>query len=811
MQKVEQELKKRVLVIDGAMGSLLQASGVFKKGMCPELINLETPDAIEDVHRQYIEAGADIIETNSFGGNFFKLKQYGLEDKLYEINYQAAAIAKKAMGDKGFVAGSIGPTGKMIKTEGELSLEEAVKRFSEQAKALKDGGVDLFIVETMFDLWEAKAALMGIRQVCDLPVICQLTYQENGRTLTGTDPKSHVITLEGTGAFAVGTNCSLGAKEMIPIVKEIRKNSSVYVSAVPNAGLPILVDGKTVFPMKPDEFCACAKDMLKAGVNIIGGCCGTTPEFIKALRKTVDEHEKINNFRKSTFSLCSRTKGFFLDEIGFFLIGERLNPTARKKLTKALNENDLSLYMDEAKKQELAGANVIDVNVGAPGIDEKLMLPEAISFVQGAIECPISIDSSTPDAIKESLKITDGKPLVNSVNGKEKTLELLLPDIARHGSSAICLLVDEDGIPDTLEKRIAIIDRILKRAKEYNIPEKNLIFDCLALAVAAEPYGPKIALDTIRYLNERGYPTLMGISNVSYGLPTRKYINSAFLTMCMGAGLKASIGNPVSPTFMVNLKAGKFLLGNDHEGKEYLEFAKDLKKEKVVKIKKTDKRDIEKNGSKSSLYKAVLEGNSARLDDIIIDRLIEEEPMQLIKKHLIPAINEVGLRYDRQEYYLPQLIAGAQVMKKAFEILKPKMMENDTKQDIYGKVMLATVEGDVHDIGKNIVKVMLENFGFDVVDLGKDVKTNLLIERLKEEKPDVLGLSALMTTTMTEMEKIISLVRENNIDVKIMVGGAVVDQEYADKIGADAYGEDAMDAVRKAKKILGVDISGGEK
>jgi len=802
MQEITGEIKSRVLVIDGAMGSLLQESGAFKKGMCPENINLENSEAIEKVHRQYIEAGADIIETNSFGGNYFKLKQYGLENKLYDINYQAAAIAKKAMGDKGYVAGSIGPTGKMIKTEGELSLEEAVKGFARQAKALSDGGVDLFIIETMFDLWEAKAALMGIRQVCDLPVICQLTYQENGRTLTGTDPKSQVITLESTGAFAVGTNCSLGAKEMIPIVKEIRKNSSVFVSAVPNAGLPILVDGKTVFPMKVREFCGYAKQMLKVGVNIIGGCCGTTPDFIRALRKTVDEHEKVNFFRKKSFSLCSRTKGLFLDETGFFLIGERLNPTARKKLTKALNGNDLSLYIDEAKKQELAGADIIDVNVGAPGIDEKIVLPKAISFVQGAIESPISIDSSTIEAIKGALKITDGKPLVNSVNGKEKSLDLLMPEIARHGSGAICLLVDEDGIPDTLEKRIKIIDRIIKKAEYYKIPEENLIFDCLALAVAAEPRGPKLALDTIRYLTERGYETLMGISNVSYGLPTRKYINSAFLTMCMGAGLKACIGNPVSPTFMVNLKAGKFLMGNDHEGKEYLEFALGLKKEKVVKVKRQHKDTDQKDDSNDILYKAVLEGNDAKLDEMIDKRLQDNKPMEIIRRSLIPAINEVGLRYDRQEYYLPQLIAGAKVMKKAFDVLKPVMVESGVRQEISARIMLATVEGDVHDIGKNIVKIMLENFGFDVIDLGKDVKTDFLIERLKEDTPDILGLSALMTTTMSEMERIITLIKDNSIELKVMVGGAVVDQDYADNIGADAYGEDAMDAVRKAKLLL---------
>ncbi|MCK9223607.1 MAG: homocysteine S-methyltransferase family protein [Candidatus Muirbacterium halophilum] len=801
MRNIIEEIKNKVLLIDGGLGSLLQKKGLLLKGKCPELLNIDNASDIKAIHSEYINAGADILTTNSFGANYFKLKEYGLEDKIVEINKKSAELAKKAAGDNNFVAGSIGPTGRFIRTEGDLSLEDAIKYFSIQAKALADGGADLFIVETMFDLWELKAAVMGIKKVSNLPIIAHLTYQENGRTLTGTDPCSHVITMESLGVFCVGSNCSLGAREMIPIAEKIRENATGYVSCVPNAGLPVLVDGKTVFPMKPDEFGECSAELIKKGVNIIGGCCGTEFEHIKAARKAIENTERKIYFRKPSFSLCSRTKGMFLDEKGFFLIGERLNPTARKKLSKALMNNDFEPYIEEAKEQELALADIIDVNVGIPHADENILLPKAISFVQGSIELPISIDSSTPAAIVEALKITDGKPLVNSINGKESSLNALMPVISEFGAAAIVLLVDEKGIPETLERRIEILEKVLSYAKKYNVKKENLIIDCLALAVAAEPYGPKLAIDTIRKITqEYGLATIMGISNVSYGLPLRKYLNSAFLSMCIGAGLKACIGNPISPTFMAGLKSSCFLANYDKEGKDFLKFSENFIDEKKSTKSKVEKKEILVL-SKDALSVAIIKGLKDNLQKLIDERLKENTPLEIISKYLVPAIEEVGIKYDKQEFYLPQLISGAEAMQKGFEILKPLMKGNAREK--LGKILLATVEGDVHDIGKNIVRVLLENFGFDVIDLGKDVKTNDLIEKIKIEKPDIVGLSALMTTTMSEMEVIIKKLKNENIRVKVMIGGAVVTEAYANEIGADCYGKDAMDAVKKAKEMMG--------
>ncbi|MGM0607804.1 MAG: homocysteine S-methyltransferase family protein [Candidatus Muiribacteriota bacterium] len=809
MRDLKKEIESKILIIDGAMGSLLQKRNLLIKGIAPEELNLRAPGEIQKIHSEYIECGADIIETNTFGGNKEKLSKFGIEDKLWEINYEGARTAKRAAENRAFVAGSIGPTGRFIKTEGDLPLKEAVDIFASQAEALEEGGVDLFIVETMFDLWELKAAVMGIKKVSDRPVITQLTYQENRRTLTGTDPETHASLMDSLNVFALGTNCSLGAKEMLPIIREIKKNTNNYVSAVPNAGIPYLEGNKTVFPMKPDEFAAYGLKLAQAGVNITGGCCGTEFEHIKALSSRLKGIKPAAPSKNKIFRVSSRTKTVRADNNNFCLIGERLNPTARKKLKIALKEGDFNIYAQGAIKQEVKGADIIDVNTGVDVGDEKELLKKAVGVVQGAVNIPLSVDSANPKSVVAALEICDGKPLINSVNAKKKTMDTIFPAMAEHGSAAIALLVGEKGIPSTLSERMKTLEKILEYASRYKIPHENLIIDCLSLAVAAEKDGPKLALETIKKINdEYKLPTLMGISNVSHGLPLRKYMNSAFLAMCMSYGLKGCIGNPLSPEFMAILRSSEYLLGLDLDGKKYIDFSEkvEFKKKGVKKTKNKNIKDDYDEKMNDNLYSAVVNGLPDEVEKRVNEKLRDDiNPFNIMKKFLIPAIEMVGIKYDKQEFYLPQLISGADAVRRGFEILKPVLAggKNKEKEEIKKKILLATVEGDIHDIGKNIVKLMLENFGFIVEDLGKDVKTDFLIKKLKEMKPDILALSALMTTTMSEMEKIVAIINKEKISVKVMIGGAVVTQDYADKIGADGFASDATGAVSEAKKLSG--------
>ncbi len=811
--KFLEAVKHRPLIIDGSMGVLLSQKGLLKAGACPEELVLTNGEDIYDIHREYLNAGANIIETNTFGASSIKLEKYGLKDKTELINREAARLAKKAAEVAGgYVAGSIGPTGRFIKTEGDLPLEEAIEVFAQQAKALEQGGADVFIVETMFDLWELKAAIMGIKKVSKLPVIAQLTYQENLRTLTGTDPKTQAAVMNSLDVFATGVNCSMGPEKMLEIIHVLKKYSSCYVTAVPNAGLPVLIDGKTIFPMKADEFASKGIDLLKAGADIIGGCCGTDFSHIQALRKEINGMSRVKNPENKGFCLASRTKSFFLSESKFFLVGERLNPTARKKLGKAILDNNFMPYSEEAIQQVVKGADVIDVNTGVPDGDETILLPKAIGAVQGAVEAPISIDSSNPDAIIEALQICDGKPLINSINGKVETMEKLFPEMARHGASSIVLLMDEKGIPMTIQDRVKLIEKILTYSEKYGVKRENLIIDCLALALGAEPEGAMLALETIeKVTREYGLPTIMGISNVSYGLPLRKYMNSAFLSLCMAKGLKACIGNPMSAEYMAILNSSKYLLGHDN-GKKYMDFASENKhldnaktksktEDKKTEIKKNSETESEKDVY-SKLFNIVVAGRKEEVKNELENTLKIHDAEYIMKNILIPAIEKVGEKYDRQEFYLPQLMAGADAAKVGFELLKPLLKTESAEVKKHGVVYMATVEGDVHDIGKNIVSLMLDNFGFEVNDLGKDVKTDFLIEKLKNEKPDIIGLSALMTTTMSEMKIIIEKIKQANIDVKVMIGGAVVTKEYSDSIGADGWAADAMGAVIEAKKLM---------
>ena len=779
-------LGKRIILVDGGMGTMIQAKGVEVKGP-PELLNETHPDLIREIHRAYIEAGADIIETNSFGSSRVKLSNYDLADRAYELSRRAARIAKEAAEDRALVAGSVGPLGKILKPVGNISFDEAYEAFREQIEGLRDGGVDLIFVETMSDIREAKAAIVAAKDV-GLPVVALMTFQEDGKTLLGVTPEAAVVALEAMGVVAVGANCSTGPDRMLEVAKRMASVSEVPLIFMPNAGVPRMVDGKTVFPMGPDEFSSYAASFVEAGAWIIGGCCGTTPEHIKRLKEALEGLKPVARSAPCGVKVSGRDRVVFIGGNHYpVVVGERINPTGKRDFQKELKEKRASWAIKAAISQRDAGADILDVNVGMGGVDEKELLPFIVASVQTATGLPVMIDSSSPEAIEEALKVADGKPVINSTTLEEKKVYKIMGLARRFGAALLVLPMDEGGIPKDPGKRVELGLKAREIAKSVGYRAEDIILDCLVMAVSADPGAAITTLEAVRLAKERGFSTILGVSNVSFGLPKRSLVNAAFLSAALCCGLDAAIINPENERVMEAFRAGALLAGRDFQAKTYIELFSGVEEKggraTGVELKPEDE-----------LKNSVVEGDDVKAAELTEKLLKKHDPLKIINEILVPAMQEVGDRYEKGIYFLPQLMAAAKAMKAAFNVIKEAT--KDRPQEVKGTIILATVEGDIHDIGKNIVGMLLENHGYRVVDLGKNVPKERIVEEAKRIKPDAVGLSALMTTTMMEMKNVIEELKKHGIKVFTMVGGAVVTEDFARSIGADAYAENAVEAVK---------------
>jgi len=792
----------RVLVLDGAMGTMLQERGLLP-GHSPEEMNLTMPDVVKGIHRAYIEAGADIIVTNTFGGNREKLSHYGLEVRLREINAAGVALAREAAAGEAYIAASIGPTGRFVEPIGDLSFDAMTAVFREQAEALIEAGADLITLETFLDIKEIRAAVIAIREIsATIPVIAMLTFDDNGRSVLGTPPESAAITLEAVGADIVGSNCGLGVEGIHEILRSMRRVTGLPLISQANAGLPVLKDGRTVFPATPEEMTTYHDRLLELGVRIIGGCCGTTPAHIRAIRDALAGKQR-------PFSPPSLEPGvtFLSSRSGFTaiggehpaaIIGERINPTGKKGFAAELREGKTSYIRREAIEQSSAGATLLDVNVGTPGIDEPATMEQAVFCVTGAVTLPLVLDSSNPEALERGLKAVDGKPLVNSVSGEEKSLARILPLVRKYGAAVIGLTLDEQGIPKTAEARVAVASRILEAATAAGIPDRDILIDCLTLTVSAEQKQAAETLKSLRAVKGAlGLKTVLGVSNISFGLPCRPLISSAFFAMALEAGLDAAIINPKERAMMDAWRAAMVLLGKDPRAAGYIEAYRDKPAEGAMPEPSTAlPKDI-----RGLLACAVIDGDRENIAALVEQALREGlTPLQVSNEGLLPGLEEVGRRFEKNLYFLPQVMLSGETMQTAFARLKEAMRSDPIAS--LGRILMATVEGDIHDIGKNIVCTLLENHGFEVIDLGKNVPADRIIAEAVERNVDAVGLSALMTTTMAEMDNVIRRLKEAGVKTFTMVGGAVVTEEYAREIGADLYARDAMEAVARVKKLL---------
>ena len=805
-----QAVKERVLVLDGAMGTMLQERGL-KAGQSPEEMNLTAPEVVAGVHRAYLDAGADIIVTNTFGGTRAKLEHYGLEDQLARINAEAVRIAREVAGEKAYVAGSIGPTGRFVEPVGDMSFDEAAALFSEQARALIDAGCDLISLETFLDIKEIRAAVIAIRELsADIPVIAMLTFEEKGRSVLGSPPEAAAITLEAVGASMIGSNCGLGVDGIYEILRAMRRVTALPLISQANAGLPVLRDGVTVFPGTPQEMTAYHDRLIELGVRVIGGCCGTTPAHIGAMKEGLSGKQA--PFRQpegdGTTWLSSRGAHAAIGAAHpAALIGERINPTGKKLYSQELRESKVSYIRREALEQTALGATLLDVNVGTPGIDEPAAMERAVFCITGAVQTPLVIDSSSPQALEAGLKAADGKVLVNSVNGEEKSLAAVLPLVKKYGAALVCLTLDDDGIPAEAAGRVAIAQKIASRAEAAGIRRSDLVVDCLTLTVSAEPKGALVALEAVRLVSALGLNTTLGVSNISFGLPCRPLISSTFFSMAIYAGLTSAIVNPKEAPMMAAWRSAMVLLGKDVNAAAYI----DSYRGQVV--GGTAQPSAERGGAAPEAEEAGPEGIRGRLARAVINgeleavvALVEQAlaegltPMEISTQALLVGLEEVGRRFGSGSFFLPQVMVSADTMKAAFARLKQELSGGGLES--LGKILMATVEGDIHDIGKNILVTLLENNGFEVIDLGKNVPASRILEEARAHQVDAVGLSALMTTTMAQMDKVVTLLKAEGVRSFTMVGGAVVTQEYADEIGADLYAKDAMEAVARIKKLL---------
>ena len=795
-----ERLGKELLFLDGGCGTLLQEKGL-KPGELPELWSIEHIEDMIEIHSQYYKAGSDIVLANTFGANRqkFHSDEYELEDIVTAaiINVKEGAYMGVRDGREVYAALDLGPTGKLLKPMGTLSFEEAYETYKEVVVYGAEAGADLVYIETMSDTYELKAAVLAAKENCELPVFATVTFDEKGKLLTGADIPSVVALLEGLGVDALGVNCGLGPKQMLPILDEIMQYASVPVIMKPNAGLPKQKDGEVYYDVEPEEFASYMEEIVRHGASLVGGCCGTTPEYIAAVNDRLKDSDIFYTReipkKKDRTIVSAYGKAV---EIGDkpLIIGERINPTGKKRLKQALKENDIDYLIKEAISQQDAGAHILDVNVGLPDIDEPAMMKEVITEIQSVTSLPLQIDTVDEKALEAAMRIYNGKPMINSVNGKKESMDIVFPLVKKYGGVVVGLTLDEDGIPNDADGRVRIAGKIIEEAAKYGIKKQDIVIDVLAMTISSDPEGAKVTLEALKKVREiYGVKTVLGVSNISFGLPNRTIINSNFYTMAMQNGLSAGIINPMSEDMMKAYYSYLALMGYDDNFETYIGVYG--ASSQPTEVKKEKSSDL-------TLYQAIKKGLREEAHHIARELVKQAEPLTIINEQMVPALDSVGKGFEDGSIFLPQLLMSAEAAKIAFAVLKDNMAEKDESEEKNEKIILATVEGDIHDIGKNIVKVLLENYGFDVIDLGKDVSPEEIVDAVVKDDVKLVGLSALMTTTVVSMEETIKVLRNVKPGCKIMVGGAVLTQEYADLIGADFYGKDAMQSVYYAQKLL---------
>lgn len=815
-------LQNNIVYLDGGMGTLLQANGL-KPGEHPEHWNISHPEVITEIHKAYYEAGSDVVSTNTFGANVLKFGADELEDIIKAAfenannarnQWYAEHLAEVEAGKQKFVALDIGPTGKLLKPLGDLDFEDAVEVFAKTVKLGAKYGADLIFIETMNDSYETKAALLAAKENSDLPVLVSNAYGEDGKLMTGANPAAMVAMVEGMGADAIGANCSLGPKQLRGVVEELLVHASIPVVLKPNAGLPKAVNGKTVFDVTTEEYAQEVADLIDKDVRVVGGCCGTTPDYIRALHEITKDKTPCEVTDKGITMVSSYTHAVKFEEAPI-LIGERINPTGKKRFKQALIENDIDYILGEGIRQEEKGVHILDVNVGLPDIDEVQMLTTAICELQGVTDLPLQIDTSDATAMEQALRRYNGKAMVNSVNGKKESMEAVFPLVKKYGGLVVALTLDESGIPATAQGRIEIAEKIIAKAAEYGIQKKDIIFDTLAMTISSDIHSAKVTLDALTYIKkELGCHTSLGVSNVSFGLPNRDAINGTFYALALENGLSAAIMNPFSAEMMKTYYTYMALKGMDENCAQYIEKIGELVASQAVagtaqsgsaaqgQPGAAGTLDSKPGAAGTELQKAIISGRKEKAGELTKAMLETKAALDIVSEEIIPALDIVGKGYENKTVYLPQLLMSAEAAKSAFEKIKDHMSKDGNKSAVKGNFVLATVHGDIHDIGKNIVKLLLENYGFDVHDLGKDVPPETVVAKAVEIHAPIVGLSALMTTTVPAMEETIRQLREKAPWCKVVVGGAVLTQEYADKIGADKYAKDAMETVRYAESLL---------
>ena len=817
-QQFREIVRNHPVFLDGATGSNLQRQGM-PTGVCPEQWILENREIMIQLQRAFVDAGSNIVYAPTFTANRIKLKEYGLEGRIRQMNLDLVALSREAVGGRAYVAGDLTMTGEQLSPIGSLDFEELIDVYKEQIGYLTEAGVDLLVVETMMSLQETRAALIAAKEVCDLPVMATMTFESDGRTLYGTDAVTAAVVLESLGADALGTNCSTGPDKMVDVVRRMASVTTVPIIAKPNAGLPSLDrNGNTVYDMGAKEFGSCMKALVEAGASVIGGCCGTTPEHIRAAcEETKDLNLPLRKKPEQRFLTSERqTIAFGLDD-NFIIVGERINPTGKKKLQEQLRTGSMDMVADFAEEQEACGAGILDINMGMGGIDEKSMMLKALDTVGSVTSLPLSLDSSHVDVLEAALRRYPGRALVNSVSYEKIKFDSLLPVVKKYGAMFVLLPLSDQGLPGSLEEKSDIIEKIKTRACELGMSKEDIVVDGLVTTVGANKNAALETLETIRYCKKNGLATICGLSNISFGLPERSFVNTTFLTMAIQAGLTMAIANPSQELLVSCAFASDLLLNKEGADLRYIQLMDAVKAKREASgqtpVQSTGIRfnssvqgkDGSDNTVTGRLYADVLKGNGSAIVEDTRKALDEgHAAKELLDDVLLKAINEVGELFDKGKYFLPQLIASAEAMKASIEYLEPLLLDAQAGREMPA-VVIATVEGDIHDIGKNLVALMLKNYGFKVIDLGKDVPKEKIIEAAREHHAHVIALSALMTTTMQQMKHVIEYAKEQNVNAKIIVGGAVITQEYADEIGADGYSRDAAEAVKLTKRILQIE------
>lgn len=782
----------KFLLVDGAMGTMLQKRGL-PVGVPPELFNLSHPEILTKVHQEYVAAGADIITANTFQANRYKLPR----EQLSQVISSGIALARAAKPK--YVAYDMGPIGQMMAPMGTLTFTEAYEAFKEQAILAEQAGADLVILETLSDLLEMKSAILAIKENTALPIIATMTFQEDGRTFVGTDPVTATLTLQALGVAALGVNCSLGPQELLPVVKQICQYAKVPVAVQANAGLPQMEAGETVYRISVQAYTQAVAEMLDLGVTVIGGCCGTTPAFTKALRDLLAKRQPVLPQPVSVTAVTSGVATVVLNE-GLTVIGERLNPTGKKRLKEAIRQKDHGYLMRSAIEQVTAGADLLDVNVGLPEINEAQMMATVVAHLQEVVNQPLQIDSADATAIEAGCRIYNGRPLINSVNGEEAVMARIFPIVKKYGGVVLGLALDKKGIPETAVQRLAIAKRIVKTAASYGIAKEDVLIDPLVLTASAQQEQVQVTIDTLKLLRAEGICTVAGISNVSFGLPNRPLLNSTFLAACVSAGLNAAIMDPLSEIMMATVGALRVINGQDGEARNYIAHSQQL----AISVAPTD-QPLPPPAEEDSLQRMIKTGRKEEAPLKTKELLRSKTPLEIVNEEFLPALNEMGTAFEKGQVFLPQLMQSAETVKQAQEVLKAELAKTDQTAISAGKILLATVEGDIHDIGKNIVKMILENYGFQVIDLGKDVPIQTVVTTIQQEEIKLVGLSALMTTTVHNMKKTIAAVKAAGLDCSFMVGGAVLNEEYRAFVGADYYAKDAMASVLIAQRFFAED------